>query len=79
MTQDPGLFTDSTGEGTVGGTDVRFSTQQELKTKYNGSKYCKDCGYTLDPYQALLNELCPSCSRHSKAKLVKGRMTNDRS
>jgi len=26
MTQDPGLFTDSTGEGTVGGTDVRFST-----------------------------------------------------
>ena len=68
---DPGLFTDSTGEGMAGATDVRLSTQ---KTIYNGSKSCKNCGYTMDPYEALLQELCPTCTRRSAASKVKGGM-----
>jgi len=35
MTQDPGLFTDSTGEGTVGGTDVRFSLPVQGTVRQN--------------------------------------------
>lgn len=70
-TMDPGLFTDSTGEGMAGATDVRLSTQ---KTIYNGSKNCKKCGYTMEPYEALLSELCPSCSRRSAQKRLKGGM-----
>lgn len=65
---DPGLFTDSTGEGMAGATDVRLSTQ---KTIYNGSKNCKTCGYTMDPYEALLNELCPSCTRRKHQSNLK--------
>lgn len=72
---DPRLMTDSTGEGMAGATDVRYSTQQELKrTMYNGSKSCKNCGYTMTPVQALLRDLCPSCTRRSATNRVKGRM-----
>lgn len=71
MINDPGLFTDSTGEGMAGATDVRFSTQ---KTLYNGSKNCKNCGYTLDPYEALLDELCPGCRRKGQSTRLKNRM-----
>lgn len=71
MIQDPGLFTDSTGEGIAGGTDVRLSTQ---KTIYNGSKMCKNCGYNMDPYEALLSELCPTCTRRKAVHNLKGRM-----
>lgn len=74
-TNDPGLFTDSIGEGMAGATDVRYATQQELKkTLYNGSKSCKKCGYTMEPYEALLSELCPSCSRRKATQLKKNGM-----
>ena len=37
MSTDPGLFTDSTGEGMVGSTDVSLETQKDLaNTIYNG-------------------------------------------
>ena len=78
---DPGLFTDATGDGMPGATDVRLETQMKLKnTLYNGSKGCKGCGMIIDPVQSLVNtELCPSCARAKKTKLVKGRMADDRS
>lgn len=69
--RDPGLFTDSTGEGMAGATDVSLATQRTL---YNGSKSCKKCGYTMDPYEALLTELCPTCTRRSASQRVKGGM-----
>ena len=76
MKNDPGLFTDSTGEGIAGGTDLRFETQNDLKqTIYNGSKPCKGCGNLMNPIESLsLNDTCPSCNRRSKANLVRGRM-----
>lgn len=74
MKNDPGLFTDSTGEGMAGAEDVRLSTQRDLKTQYNGSKPCIECGMMLNPVQSLHAELCPTCSRRKAAKLVKGRM-----
>lgn len=76
MKNDPGLFTDSTGEGMAGAEDVSLATQQELKeTVYNGSKACNGCGMLMNPVQSLQNQdLCPSCHRRKLAKLVKGRM-----
>jgi predicted Zn-ribbon and HTH transcriptional regulator len=71
ISKDPGLFTDATGEGMAGATDVRLSTQ---KTLYNGSASCKNCGYTMDPYEALLDELCPSCQRRQAKNRLKGGM-----
>lgn len=72
---DPGLFTDSTGEGMAGATDVSLETQKTLaKTLYNGSKACKSCGVAMDPVQSLLTELCTSCQRRKHYSLVKGRM-----
>ena len=66
MKNDPGLFTDSTGEGMVGATDVSLATQQELKeTVYNGSKGCKACGMLMNPVQSLRNQdICPTCNRY---------------
>lgn len=74
--KDPGLFTDSTGEGMAGATDVEFDTQQQLKeTIYNGTRQCKGCGAGIDPVQSLRDmEHCPTCNRRKQAKLVKGRM-----
>ena len=72
ISNDPGLFTDSTGEGMAGATDVRFSTQ---KTLYNGTKACAKCGYSMDPYEALLDELCPTCRRRSQSNTFKNRMS----
>jgi hypothetical protein len=76
MNNDPGLFTDATGEGMVGAEDVKLSTQAELKgTLYNGSKACKGCGSMMNPVQSLYSEEhCPSCNRRKKVNLVKGRM-----
>lgn len=76
MNKDPGLFTDSTGEGMAGAEDVSLSTQKDInRTVYNGEKTCKSCGTHIDPVQSLLNqEFCPPCSRRSKTSLVKGRM-----
>jgi len=76
MNNDPGLFTDNTGEGMAGAEDVKLSTQSELKgTLYNGSKACKACGNVMNPVQSLYSEeLCPSCNRRKKVNLVKGRM-----
>ena len=68
---DPGLFTDATGEGMAGATDVRLSTQ---KTLYNGSASCNRCGYDMGPYESLLNELCPSCQRRQAKNRLKGGM-----
>lgn len=75
--KDPGLFTDSTGEGMVGATDVSLETQKDLKnTLYNGSKSCKACGYMMNPVESLKDsELCPTCNRRKAMKLVKGRMS----
>ena len=76
MKNDPGLFTDSTGEGMAGAEDVKLSTQNELKrTVYNGSKACSSCGNVMNPVQSLQNQtLCPTCNRRKASKLVKGRM-----
>jgi len=76
MSKDPGLLTDSTGEGMAGAEDVSLQTQRDLKkTYYNGSKPCIECGLMLNPVQSLHAELCPTCSRRKSAKLLKGRMT----
>ena len=75
MSNDPGLFTDSTGEGMTGAEDVALQTQKELgKTIYNGDTACKGCGRRIDPVQSLLNEMCTSCQRRKHYSLVKGRM-----
>ncbi len=76
MKNDPGLLTDSTGEGMAGATDVSFDTQQALKeTIYNGSKACKGCGSLINPVQSLGDsEHCPSCNRRKKHNLLKGLM-----
>jgi hypothetical protein len=77
MKNDPGLFTDSTGEGMAGAEDVKLSTQRDLsKTLYNGSKSCSDCGIQMNPVQSMYSndERCPSCRRRKQVKLVKGRM-----
>jgi len=76
MKNDPGLFTDSTGDGMAGAMDVSLQTQRDLsKTSYNGDKACKACGGRIDPVQSLLNqEHCPSCARRKKYSHVKGGM-----
>jgi hypothetical protein len=76
MAKDPGLLTDSTGEGMVGAYDVSLETQQDLKkTYYNGSKPCIECGLSMNPVEVLhSNGSCPNCTRRKKANLVKGRM-----
>lgn len=76
MKNDPGLFTDSTGEGMAGATDVSLQTQKDLnQTTYVGDKACKACGNRIDPVQSLMNqELCPTCVRRKAYSLVKGRM-----
>ena len=75
MKNDPGLFTDSTGEGMAGATDVSLETQKDLaNTVYNGSKACKSCGRRIDPVQSLLTDMCTSCQRRKHYSLVKGRM-----
>jgi hypothetical protein len=76
MNNDPGLLTDSTGEGMSGANDVSLETQQDLKkTYYNGSKPCIECGLSMNPVEALYSKgTCPNCTRRKQAKLVKGRM-----
>ena len=75
MKNDPGLFTDSTGEGMAGAEDVSLETQRDIsRTVYNGDKACKGCGRAVDPVQSLLNEMCTSCQRRKNYSLVKGRM-----
>jgi len=76
MSRDPGLYTDSTGEGMAGAEDVSLETQKQLaRTMYNGDKSCKACGMAIGPVQSLMNQdLCPSCQRRKKYSLVKGRM-----
>jgi hypothetical protein len=73
VSKDPGLFTDSTGEGMAGATDVGLASQTQ--TSYNGDSACKDCGMRIDPVQSLMNQdTCPSCKRRKQSKLVKGGM-----
>jgi predicted RNA-binding Zn-ribbon protein involved in translation (DUF1610 family) len=75
MINDPGLLTDSTGDGMAGETDVSLETQRELKTQYNGDNSCTKCGIIIDPVQSLLNQkVCPSCLRRAQVTRVKGRM-----
>jgi hypothetical protein len=74
MKNDPGLFTDSTGEGMAGAEDVKLDTQREIGTVYNGSTGCKACGMILNPVQSLHTELCSSCSRRKLDTRVKNRM-----
>lgn len=72
---DPGLMTDSTGEGMSGAMDVAFGTQQNFKnTLYNGTKVCSACGLQLDPYTALHTDLCGNCTQRRASALVKNRM-----
>lgn len=72
---DPGLMTDSTGDGMAGAIDVSLLTQKNLKqTYYNGTKPCLTCGLLLDPYTALNQQNCPTCTRRSAVKLLKNRM-----
>lgn len=74
--KDPGLLTDSTGDGMAGMEDVSLETQQYLKkTVYNGSKACSSCGYLMNPVEALhTSGKCPTCSRRSQQRKVKGGM-----
>ena len=75
MKNDPGLLTDSTGDGMAGAMDVRLQTQKDLKTTYyNGSKPCIECGLTLNPVQSLHTDTCPNCTRRKQSKLLKGKM-----
>lgn len=75
MNNDPGLFTDSTGDGEAGAHDVSLETQRQLaQTIYNGDKACKSCGRRIDPVQSLLNDMCTACQRRKHYSLVKGRM-----
>ena len=75
MSKDPGLFTDSTGDGMAGAMDVRLDTQRDLKkTYYNGSKPCIECGLLLNPVQSLHSDMCPNCNRRKASHLVKGGM-----
>lgn len=76
MKNDPGLLTDSTGEGMSGSIDLGLQAQQDLKkTYYNGSKPCIECGLAMNPVEAMHSTgLCPSCKRRKSTKLVKGRM-----
>jgi len=76
MKNDPGLFTDSNGDGMAGAHDVSLQTQKDLnRTSYMGDRACKACGTHIDPVQSLLNQdVCPPCSRKQKYSLVKGRM-----
>ena len=72
---DPGLFTDSTGDGMAGAMDVKLETQRDLKkTYYNGSKPCIECGLLLNPVQSLHTDTCSNCTRRKQAKHLKGRM-----
>jgi len=69
MSKDPGLYTDSTGDGMAGAEDVSF------RTIYNGTQACKACGNPMNPVESLMNQdKCPSCQRREKYSLVKGRM-----
>lgn len=72
---DPGLFTDSTGSGQAGASDVSLLTQKNLKeTYYNGSKPCTECGTLLDPFTALHTERCMKCNNRKSQTLLKNRM-----
>ena len=73
MRNDPGLFTDSTGEGMAGAEDVALSTQRELKrTVYNGESTCTSCGTIIDPVQSMFSQdTCPSCKRKQQYNLLK--------
>lgn len=73
--KDPGLFTDSTGEGMAGAEDVKFETQKMMKkTYYNGTKLCLQCGIQIQPYEALYGETCSRCKAKATSKLVENRM-----
>jgi len=75
MSNDPGLLTDSTGDGMAGAMDVKLQTQKDLKTTYyNGSKPCIECGLTLNPVQSLHTDTCSNCTRRKQSKHLKGRM-----
>jgi hypothetical protein len=72
---DPGMFTDGTGDGMGGDTDVSLLTQKNLKeTYYNGSKPCSGCGSLLDPFTALHTERCTKCNNRKSQALLKNRM-----
>lgn len=73
---DPGLMTDSTGEGEYGAHDVSLRTQEQLKnTYYNGSKPCLECGLLLTPQTVLQGrELCPKCQNRRDYNHVQNRM-----
>jgi hypothetical protein len=73
MKNDPGLFTDSTGEGMAGAEDVRLSTQRDLnRTIYNGESTCTSCGSSIDPVQSMFsNDTCQSCKRKAQQNLLK--------
>jgi Zn finger protein HypA/HybF involved in hydrogenase expression len=73
MAKDPGLFTDSTGEGMAGAEDVSLATQRELnRTVYNGESTCTSCGTAIDPVQSMFNkDTCPSCKRKEQYNLLK--------
>jgi hypothetical protein len=75
---DPGLMTDSTGEGEYGAHDVSLSTQQNMKeTYYNGSKPCLECGLLLTPQVVLQGkELCPKCQNRRDVRHVKNGMVS---
>lgn len=72
---DPGLMTDSTGEGMAGAEDMSLVTQQKFKgTYYNGTKPCYECGLAMNPVEAAYRTLCPKCTRRQAVNRVQNRM-----
>lgn len=73
--KDPGLLTDSQGDGMAGATDTRLDTQNALRTVYNGSKACPACGALMNPVESLHSQqTCPTCERRKAVRRVKGGM-----
>jgi len=64
-------FVDPSGDGTAFPTPYPTS---DGRTLYNGSKGCDECGYILNPVQALNSDICPSCTRRKAVKQVSNKM-----
>jgi hypothetical protein len=67
-------FVDPTGDGTSFPTPYPVS---DGRTMYNGDKGCTECGYILNPVQALGSDICPSCTRRKANKQVANKMVGN--
>lgn len=72
----PSLFTDSTGEGMAGATDVPLDVQKNLAETVYTDRRCegKSCRRKLNPVEALYGKLCPRCASAKAYHQVKNGM-----